>query len=125
MTVSYHWPMFCLAVSKRVSTAAVAVLFLVATTVLSLAFAWHAVRAAEDLRQEQQLTRAQRDVAQRLRRAPMCPEPGERVGMVRAKPENVCRDRDERVQVERTGGAAPDPSDGQRVPARQRVAQAS
>ena len=41
------------------------------------------------------------DMSQRLGRAPVLPEPGERHRVVRAKSEHVVRHRDERVQIER------------------------
>ena len=39
---------------------------------------------------------------QRLRRAPVFPEPGERHRIIRAKPKHRVGHRDQRVQIERT-----------------------
>ena len=63
------------------------------------------------------------DMAQRLGGAPVLPEPGERVRVIGAETQDGVGHRQQRVQIERTGAAAPDARAGCRLAGGDRLAQ--
>ena len=55
------------------------------------------------------------DPAERLRRAPLCPQPVPRRGCIRAELQDAVRDRDQAVQVERTAARLVPPREHARM----------
>ena len=62
-------------------------------------------------------------MTERLGRAPVLPQPLQRVRMIRPELQDVTRDRHQRVQIEATSLVVTHPGYRQRVPARNRIAQ--
>jgi hypothetical protein len=56
-------------------------------------------------------------LGERLRRAPVLPEPGQRGGIVGAQAQHRSRHRNQGMEVERAGPAGADAGDGHRMPA--------